>query len=66
MVTVGSILHPMEKMHHIEFIAIETNKGFQVKHLTDMPKACFELCDDENVVAIYEYCNLHGLYVKNL
>lgn len=69
-VTVGSVEHPMEDMHHIEFIVLETTKGFTVKYTyyegcnNCAPRACFNLGEGEEPVAVYEYCNLHGLYVK--
>ena len=63
-VTVGSVLHPMTPEHSIKFICIETNKGYQIKYLrpTDEPKAEFALSADEKIEAVYEYCNLHGLW----
>ncbi len=62
-VQVGSALHPMLEEHHIEWIYLETKKGGQRKSLTigGKPEAIFLLEDDE-VVAAYEYCNLHGLW----
>ena len=62
-VTVGSILHPMEEKHYIEFIIIETKKGIQRKNLkpNDKPEATFILDNDEFVCA-YAYCNLHGMW----
>ena len=62
-VTVGSVIHPMEDKHYIEFIEIETKKGIQRKMLKpgDEPVAKFKLIDDEFVNA-YAYCNLHGMW----
>ena len=62
-VFVGSVLHPMEEKHYIEFIEIETKNGIQRKMLKpgDEPKAIFKLVDDEFVNA-YAYCNLHGMW----
>lgn len=63
-VVVGSTLHPMTEEHHIAWIILETNRGFQKVDLshTGEPKAEFCLLGDEEVVAVYEYCNLHGLW----
>ena len=63
-VAVGSVAHPMTDAHYIEWIALQTNKGNQRKTLTpaDEPKACFALCEGEEVQAVYAYCNLHGLW----
>ena len=63
-VTVGSTPHPMSKEHSIEWIAIQTDRGWQMKTLTPErePKVCFRLCEGEKVIAVYAYCNLHGLW----
>ena len=63
-VTVGSVLHPMLPEHLINWICLQTNKGFQLKYLNpgEEPKAVFALADGEKVEAVYEYCNLHGLW----
>lgn len=62
-VEVGSVTHPMLEVHYIEWIVLETTKGFHVKHLKpgEQPKANFVLVDEVAVKA-YEYCNLHGLW----
>jgi len=66
-VKIGEVTHPMLPEHHIEWILLETKKGFQIKYLApgDAPEAKFVLTDDE-AVAVYEYCNLHGLWKKEL
>ncbi|MBR4832197.1 MAG: desulfoferrodoxin [Butyrivibrio sp.] len=63
-VNVGSVEHPMMPEHYIEWIAIETKKGSQRKKLSpgEKPTAEFLLTDGDSVVAVYEYCNLHGLW----
>lgn len=63
-VQVGSVIHPMLDVHYIEWIALETKKGAQFKKLApgEEPKASFLLTEDDEVVAVYEYCNLHGLW----
>jgi len=63
-VTVGSIEHPMGEDHYIEWISLQTKQGNQRKCLKpgQPPKACFSLCDGDEVEAVYEYCNLHGLW----
>ena len=50
--------------HYIEWIALETAKGAQRKVLKPEEKPCaeFVLTDDDSVVAVYAYCNLHGLW----
>ena len=63
-VTVGAVEHPMLAEHFIEWIAVETNQGSQIKYLQpgQPPKASFVLAEGEELVAVYEYCNLHGLW----
>lgn len=63
-VCVGSVAHPMMAEHYIEWVAIETCKGIQRKMLNpgEAPKATFMLTEDDSVVAVYAYCNLHGLW----
>lgn len=66
-VAVGSVTHPMEEKHYIEWIALETNLGFQMKYLQPgkEPKASFALSAGESVVKAYAYCNLHNLWASN-
>ena len=67
-VVVGEVEHPMTEEHLITMIVLETKKGFQVAELTaeDAPKASFAVAEGDEAVAVYEYCNLHGLWVANL
>ena len=62
-VYVGSVAHPMLEEHYIEFIVLETATGYQIKHLKpgEKPEAHFAVT--EPVIAAYEYCNLHGLWM---
>ena len=63
-VEVGAVAHPMVDNHYIEWVALETKSGYQVKFLKpgEEPKCEFMVASDEVVVAAYAYCNLHGLY----
>ncbi len=67
-VQVGEVEHPMLDEHYIQFIVLETATGFQKKTLKpgEKPVAEFLLADGEKAVAVYEYCNLHGLWVKEI
>ena len=66
-VMVGSVPHPMTPGHHISFIFLETEHGGQMKILMpeDAPEAVFSCCGD-TPVAVYEYCNIHGLWKTEL
>ena len=60
-IEVGSTLHPMLPEHHIAFIYVETENGGIRVDLKDEPVA--EVCvGNARVTAVYEYCNLHGLW----
>lgn len=63
-VKIGSVLHPMEEKHYIEWIQIITANGAHRKFLKpgDAPEAVFEVGDP--VAAVREYCNVHGLWAK--
>jgi superoxide reductase len=61
-VTVGSVAHPMESEHYIEWIEIIVNgKAYrQFLNPGDAPEAVFNVAAD--AVTAREYCNLHGLW----
>jgi superoxide reductase len=62
-VDVGSVEHPMTDEHYIMWIYLHTKNGGQRKKLDPgmKPTATFALSDDE-AVAAFAYCNLHGLW----
>ena len=64
-VAVGSVEHPSLEAHYIEWIVLVTETGCQMKWLKPgmKPEAVFKLVPREKVVAAYEYCNLHGLWM---
>ena len=65
-VQIGEVKHPMLDEHHIEWVAIETKKGSQRKTLKpgDEPVVTFILAEGDELIATYEYCNIHGLWKK--
>ena len=67
-VKVGEVAHPMTPEHLIAFIVLVTEKGYQIAPLTaqDAPEATFALAAGDAPVKAYEYCNLHGLWVKEI
>lgn len=67
-VYVGKDPHPMTVEHHLSFIVLETTKGIQVHYLEagELPKVDFKVCDENKPVAVYSYCNLHGLWAKEV
>lgn len=61
-VVVGSVEHPMTDAHLIQWIEVVTPTKVLRKNLTpqDKPEGTFEV--DEEILAVREYCNLHGLW----
>lgn len=66
-VAVGSAAHPMTEEHSIQWVYLQTENGGQRKCLKpgDTPEVGFALCGD-TPVAVYAYCNLHGLWKTEL
>lgn len=65
-VEIGEAPHPMSEVHYIQWILLETSNGLERKDLQpgDEPAAQFFVEEDDNVIAAYAYCNLHGLWKK--
>ena len=61
-VSVGSVAHPMEEKHYIEWIEIIADgKAYrQFLNPGDTPEATFSIEAQE--ITAREYCNLHGLW----
>ncbi len=66
-VNVGSIAHPMEEAHYINFIVAETDKGYSIVSLLPgmSPKVKIYI-GEQKLKAVYEYCNLHGLWKSEI
>ena len=61
-VTVGSVAHPMEEKHYIEWIELVAGERAYRQFLNpgDAPEAFF--CTDAKNVTAREFCNLHGVW----
>ena len=62
-IQIGSAPHPMLDEHHISFVYVQTELGGQRKCLKtgEEPKITFCVSND-TPIAVYAYCNLHGLW----
>ena len=47
-------------------VAIETENGGQIKYLKPGQEPKAEFITEDKPIAVYEYCNLHGLWKKDL
>lgn len=63
-VEIGSVPHPMTEAHYIQWVVLQTKQLTQRKSLNpgDEPKAVFHLDGGDEIVAVYAFCNLHGLW----
>ncbi len=61
-VKIGSVPHPMEENHYIEWVEIIADGGVCRKFLKsgDIPEAEFEIKAEK--IEAREYCNIHGLW----
>jgi len=61
-VTVGSVPHPMEEKHYIQWIEVMADGMLYRQYLNpnEAPEAEFEI--DAKHIEVREYCNLHGLW----
>lgn len=62
LIKVGSIEHPMEEKHYIEWIELITPSSIYRKHLKpgEKPEAVFNT--NEDILCVREYCSIHGLW----
>jgi len=61
-VTVGSVAHPMEEKHYIEWIELIAGARVYRVNLKPGEKAEAVFLVDAAHVVVREYCNLHGLW----
>jgi superoxide reductase len=61
-VKVGSVPHPMEEKHYIEWIEVIADGKAYRQFLSpgQAPEAVF--CLDAEKITVREYCNIHGLW----
>lgn len=65
-VKVGDEPHPMTREHHIQWILLETTCGSHRIKLNPIgaPEATLMIHESEKILAVYAYCNVHGLWVN--
>lgn len=65
-VTVGSVVHPMEADHYIQWIALMTDDGVSYEIMPKPGDApIFSVKTSAKAVGAMEYCNKHGLWAVN-
>lgn len=66
LVKVGSVPHPMEEKHYIEWIEVTSGKNLSVVGLKPGEKPEAEFCIPEAGAKVRIYCNVHGLWTNKL
>lgn len=62
-VKVGSVPHPMEEKHYIEWIEVCNTNGVTVKKFLKPGDVPHMVCDcDCTIATVRAYCNVHGLW----
>ncbi len=61
-VKVGSVPHPMEEKHFIEWIEVIAGDRKYVKYLKPGQPAEAKFCVKDSPITVREYCNIHGLW----
>ncbi|MFA5102726.1 MAG: desulfoferrodoxin [Candidatus Thermoplasmatota archaeon] len=61
-VKIGSIPHPMEEKHYIEWIELHADDAVYRKFLKPMDKPEAEFCVNAQHLSARDYCNIHGLW----
>lgn len=62
LVKVGSVPHPMETEHYIEWIEVITEEKTYRAYLKPGEPAEASFHIEENIISLREYCNVHGLW----
>jgi superoxide reductase len=63
-VKLGSVPHPMEEKHFIEWIEVRTGTNVYIKGLLPGEKPEAEFCVADTNVKVRAYCNVHGLWTN--
>jgi superoxide reductase len=63
LIKVGEVPHVMTSEHFISFVEVVTKDGkIGRAQLSDVPEVVFNIKAEE-IITVYEYCNLHGLWM---
>jgi len=61
-VKVGSVTHPMEESHYIEWIEVISGEKAYRQFLKPGQEPEADFCVDDKDAVVREYCNIHGLW----
>jgi superoxide reductase len=63
-VKVGSVPHPMEEKHYIEWVEVRTGENVYIRGFKPGEKAEDEFCISDVSAKARAYCNVHGLWTN--
>ncbi len=63
-VKIGSIPHPMEEKHYIEWVEVKSGENLYIKGFKPGEKPEAEFCISDANVKARIYCNVHGLWTN--
>ena len=64
MAKVGSVPHPMEETHYLEWVDVRTGENVYVRGFKPGEKPETEFCIADTNVKARAYCNVHGLWTN--
>jgi superoxide reductase len=64
MVKIGSIPHPMEEKHFIEWVEVRSGGNVYIKGFKPGEKPEAEFCVSDAGAKVRIYCNVHGLWTN--
>ena len=64
LVKMGSVPHPMEEKHYIEWIEVTSGQNLSVVGLKPGEKPQAEFCTADTDAKVRAYCNVHGLWTN--
>lgn len=63
-VKIGSIPHPMEEKHYIEWVEVRSGENLYIKGFKPGEKPEAEFCVSDANVKARIFCNVHGLWTN--
>jgi superoxide reductase len=66
MVRVGSIPHPMEEKHYLEWVEVRDGENVYIRGFKPGEKPETEFCCADTDVKARAYCNVHGLWTNKV
>jgi len=65
-VKVGSVPHPMEEKHYLEWVDVRNGENVYVRGFKPGEKPETEFCITDTNVKARAYCNVHGLWTNKV